>query len=129
MTTWRVSAPNRPACRMEIENKMKRYIAPALATMFVASAAFADVPEQLLYLRQVRVSDVVVNLPTLQKSDGSVCMSYLSSTSRDSAGRLNIRVDQICDKLGKARESVLSPGQMEVRPANVRGAHSTDGGQ
>ena len=76
---------------------MKRYIAPALAAMFVANAAFADVPEQLLYLRQVRVSDVVVNLPTLQKTDGSVCMSYLSSTSRDSAGRLNIRVDQICD--------------------------------
>lgn len=100
---------------------MKSLVVPALGAIFVANAAFADVPEQLLYVRQVRVSDVVVNLPTMQKSDGSVCMSYLSSTSRDSAGRLNIRVDQICDKLGKASESILAPGQMEVRPANVRG--------
>jgi len=87
--------------------------------MFLANAAFADVPEQVLYVRQVRVGEVVVDLPTMQKSDGSVCMSYLSSTSRDSTGRLNIRVDQVCDKLGKARESILAPGRMEVRPANL----------
>lgn len=104
--------------------KLKSLVVPALGAMFVSNAAFADVPEQLLYLRQIRVGEVVVNLPTMQKSDGSVCMSYLSSTSRDSAGRLNIRVDQICDKLGKARESVLAPGQMEVRPANVRELHT-----
>ncbi len=92
---------------------------PTLGAMFLANAAFADVPEQVLYVRQVRVGEVVVDLPTMQKSDGSVCMSYLSSTSRDSTGRLNIRVDQVCDKLGKARESILAPGRMEVRPANL----------
>ncbi|WP_432263513.1 hypothetical protein [Cupriavidus sp. TMH.W2] len=93
--------------------------AVAVGAGIMANPAVADMPEQLLSVRRLTVGDSVeLALPTIQKSDGSVCMAYAASVSRDSGGKLTIGVGEVCGKQGVAKKD--ADGLAEVWPDNLR---------
>ncbi|CAE6823335.1 hypothetical protein R70006_06313 [Paraburkholderia domus] len=72
------------------------------AGMIAAASVFAQ-PEatpraELLSLRSFQEGDVQVSLPTVRHADGTICASYVSNASRDTAGKLDVQVSQICGK-------------------------------
>lgn len=76
-------------------------------------------PEQVLSVRHLTVGDnVEVALPTVQKSDGSVCMAYAADVSRNSLGKITVTLGEVCGKEGVARKN--ESGAIEMWPSNLR---------
>lgn len=116
-------APYRPAADWNQIVKKMIVGAVAVGAVVMATAAVADMPEQVLSIRRLTVGDSVeVALPTIQKSDGSVCMAYAADVSRDSLGKITVKVGEICGKEGVAK--VNERGGIEMWPSNLRVLHS-----
>lgn len=61
---------------------MKTFLFAAMAAVFTTNA-FANEGDSLLSIERVMLDGTVIDLPTLQKADGTVCTSYLSEIHRE----------------------------------------------
>lgn len=84
-------------------------LATTIVTGF-AEASTVSAPE-LVSMQYVTVGRTSVALPTVKYADGSVCTSYLASTTRDKDGSVATSVKQVCGPAnadGSAPENLLS---------------------
>ncbi|NLP65555.1 hypothetical protein [Paraburkholderia sacchari] len=82
-------------------------VVPALAEQPspVSSAA-----PQVISVQTLREGDVDISLPTIRNADGSICVSYLASSSRDAENKLTTEVSRICGPAGPNGEA--GPAQL-----------------
>jgi len=79
-------------------NRIMLAVSFSLAVIASASnAADQKVPE-VLSIQHMTVGNTTVALPTVKNADGTVCVSYLASASRDKAGTYDTSVKQFCGK-------------------------------
>ena len=82
---------------------MKKVMSVALCFALFSGAACAST-EEVLSIQTVREGNVTVALPTVKLADGSICVSYLSSASRDEkSGKLVTEVSRVCGQPHIAR--------------------------
>jgi hypothetical protein len=75
---------------------MKKILSAAICLALFSAAAYASSGE-VLSIQTIQEGNIAVELPTVKLADGSICVSYLSSASRDEkSGKIFTEVSRVC---------------------------------
>jgi hypothetical protein len=85
---------------------MKKSMFAAVSAAFAISAVAAE-SDKVLSIDHITFAGVQYDLPTTQKSDGTVCVSYLSKTHHE-GGKSVAAVAEHCERKGE-RQLVPPP--------------------
>lgn len=81
---------------------MKRIIF-AVAPVALAMSAIAAEPDKVLSIQRIEVGGAEIVLPTTQKADGTVCVSYLSEDLLADDKPI-AKVSQHCERMSTSAE-------------------------
>jgi hypothetical protein len=97
---------------------MKKFMFAAVSAAFAISAVAAE-SDKVLLIDHITFAGVQYDLPTTQKSVGTVCVSYLSKTHHE-GGKLVAAVAEHCERKGERQVLLPAVALNEERGSSVR---------
>lgn len=91
----------------------------AVISVALTMGAVAGESDKVVSVDHITFAGVKYDLPTTQKSDGRVCVSYLSETHQE-GGKLVATVAQHCDRKGERQVFPPSIAHNEERGGGLR---------